>query len=236
MSGDPPRAVAIIHARGGSKRIPQKNLQELNGKPLLAYPIALCRACEWIDRIIVSSDDDRIMEVARGLGAEVPFRRPAEISSDVPSELVTEHALRFLLDVEGALPELTVTLTPATPFTPSTKLDEAYDLLLAHVEWDGITTLRTATEHPEWMIVLDESGEGRTLLGNSLDGPSNVSQNLAPVHYPCGAFWINHTDEFLRHPSLYGRRWGAVILQPEDSVDIDEPADLERARALAHRR
>jgi len=229
-------AVAIVHARGGSRRIPRKNLRELNGKPLLAYPIALCRECEWITRVIVSTDDDEITAAARELGAEVPFRRPAEISEDVPSELVTEHALRFLLDEAGVLPELAVTLTPATPFTSSASLDEALRLLLDHPEWDAVTTVRVAAEHPEWMIRIDDDGEARTLLGNPLDGAYNVSQNLAPVHYPCGAFWINRAEVFLRHPSLYGSRWGAVVLRSAETLDIDEPEDLDRAEALARER
>jgi CMP-N,N'-diacetyllegionaminic acid synthase len=229
------RAVAIVHARGGSVRIPLKNLRELNGKPLLAYPIALCRRCDWIDRILVSTDDDRIMAVAREYGAEAPFRRPADISADVPSELVTEHALRFLLEESGAVPELTVTLTPATPLTTAERLDEAYHLLLGHPEWDAVTAVRSAHEHPEWMIRLDDNGEARTVLGNPLDGGYNVSQNLPLAHYPCGAFWINRTKAFLERPSLYGGRWGAVVLDEHEAVDIDRPEDLDRAEALAKR-
>jgi len=208
----------------------------LNGKPLLAYPIDLCHACEWIGRVVVSSDDDRIMDAARELGAEVPFRRPADISEDVPSELVTEHALRFLLEHEGSLPELVVSITPATPLTRPERLHEAYRLLLSHPEWDAVTAVRVANEHPEWMVRLEDSGEARTVLGNALDGGYNVSQNLPPVHYPCGAFWINRTDAFLRRPSLYGTRWGAVVLRADEAVDIDVPADLARAEALARSR
>jgi CMP-N-acetylneuraminic acid synthetase len=224
--------VAIIHARGGSKRIPVKNLSMLAGKPLLAYPIELCRSSSWIDRVIVSTDDDRIIEAAQTFGAEVPFRRPADISEDVPSELVTEHALRFLLDSEGSLPDLVVTLTPATPLTPPARLDEGYELLAAHPEWDAVTTLRRANEHPEWMVRLDAACEAQTLLGNPLDGAYNVSQNLSPIHYPCGAFWINRPDRFLRRPSLYGDRWGAIVLTDAEAVDIDEPDDLGRAEQL----
>lgn len=227
-------AVAIIHARGGSKRIPLKNLQMLNGRPLLAYPIELCRRIAWIDRVIVSTDHDAIAEAARDFGAETPFRRPAELSEDVPSELVTEHALTFLLDADGVLPELAVTLTPATPFTRASSLERAYAELLAHPEWDAVTAVRPASEHPEWMLVLDDAtGEASTLLGNTLDGENNVSQNLRPVHYPAGAFWINRTSSFLERPSLYGERWGAVVLDPDEAVDIDWPEDLRRAQELA---
>jgi CMP-N-acetylneuraminic acid synthetase len=230
------RALAIIHARGGSKRIPLKNLQELNGRPLVAYPIELCRRIAWIDRIIVSTDHDGIADAALRHGAEVPFRRPADISEDVPSELVTEHALRFLLEHDGPLPELAVTLTPATPLTRPGRLDEAYRLLTDHLEWDAVTAVRKAAEHPEWMVELDAAGEARTLLGNPLDGEYNVSQNLRPLHYPTGAFWINRTERFLRHPSLYGRRFGAIVLGADEAIDIDEPEDLEAVQAAARER
>jgi len=231
-----PQAIAIIHARGGSKRIPLKNLRELAGKPLLAYPIELCQQCSWIQRIIVSTDHDAIMQAAKRYGAEVPFRRPADISEDVPSELVTEHALKFLAEQGDLLPEFAVTLTPATPLTRVEQLEKAFHLLQAHPAWDSVTTVRRSREHPEWMLVLDvNDGEVRTLLGNPLDGEYNVSQNLKPFYYPTGAFWINRITRFLQHPSLYGARWGAVVQQPEEGVDIDLPEDLERANAILSR-
>jgi CMP-N,N'-diacetyllegionaminic acid synthase len=237
MTGTQAGAVAIVHARGGSRRIPLKNLRELDGKPLVAYPIELCLGCDWIDRVIVSTDHDGIAEAARQHGAEVPFRRPADISADVPSELVTEHALRYLEAEERVVPELAVTLTPATPLLRAEHLDEAVALLRDRPEWDAVTGVRRAAEHPEWMLYLDEtSGEALTVLGNSLDGEFNVSQNLPPVHYPTGAFWINRTASFLRRPSLYGERWGAIVLDADEAVDIDEPDDLVRAEALLRAR
>lgn len=223
-------AIAIIHARGGSKRIPLKNLRVVGGKPLIAYPIDLCKRCSWIDRIIVTTDHDGIMEAAKKFGADVPFRRPGDISEDVPSELVTMHALRFLQEQEGKLPEYAVTLTPATPLTRPAQLDEAFELLQRNPEWDSVTTIRRAIEHPEWMLKRDaQTGEVVTLLGNSLDGEYNVSQNLKPYYYPGGAFWINRVPNFVAKNSLYGERWGAIILGPEDSIDIDWPADLAAA-------
>ena len=223
-------AIAIIHARGGSKRIPLKNLQLVGGKPLIAYPIELCKRCPWIERIIVTTDHDGIMETARAFGAEVPFRRPADISEDVPSELVTMHALDFLYEQDGTLPDFAVTLTPATPLTRPAQLDEAFELLCRNSEWDSVTTIRRAVEHPEWMLKRDpQSGEVVTLLGNGLDGEYNVSQNLKPYYYPSGAFWINRVARFIAKSSLYGDRWGAIVLGPEDSIDIDWPEDLAAA-------
>jgi CMP-N-acetylneuraminic acid synthetase len=229
-----PTVVSIIHARGGSKRIPLKNLCLLGGKPLLAYPIELCRACDWIDRVIVSTDHDDIMREAREYGAEVPFRRPADISEDVPSEFVTLHALQFLAQ-EGTLPEYVITLTPATPFTRRQQLEEAFALFIRNPQWDCITTVRKGKEFPEWIMRRDAAtGDTRTVLGNLLDGDYNVSQKLPPCYFPSGMFWINKVSRFLERPSLYGERWGSIITDPKDSVDIDWPEDLEQAEALLH--
>lgn len=229
------RTVAIIHARGGSKRLPRKNLLLLAGKPLLAYPIELCRQCNFIDRIIVSTDDDEIMSVALSYGAEVPFRRPADISEDVPSEIVTEHALKFLAKQE-IRPEFAVTLTPATPFTTAENVCRAFDLLVANPAWDAVTAVRRADEHPEWMLRIDPSTrEVTTVLGNPLDGHYNVSQNLPQCFYPTGAFWVNRVAQFLKQPSLYGRRWGAVVLDSTQNIDIDTREQFERAAAVANK-
>jgi CMP-N-acetylneuraminic acid synthetase len=226
------QTVAIIHARGASRRLPRKNVRLLGGKPLLAYPIGLCQEARFIDRVIVSTDDDEIMAVAREYGAEIPFRRPADISEDVPSELVTEHALRFLRD-EGRMPDFAVTLTPATPFTKPEDLRAAFQLLIQHPDWDGVTAVRSAIEHPEWVLRKDpESSRMETIFGNPLDGKYNVSQNLDQFYYPTGAFWINRAASFLARPSLYGKRWGAIALEISDALDIDTADQLQRAQEI----
>ena len=228
------KAIAVIHARGGSKRIPLKNLSRLQGRPLISYPIELCKRCDWIERVIVSTDHDDIMEAARSWGAETPFRRPADISEDVPSELVTLHALNFLKDEGADLPDYVVSLTPATPFTKSDLLDGAFQMLLRNPEWDGVTAVRLAKEHPEWIVNFDDlTGEARTIFGNPMEGEYNVSQNLKRYYYPTGAFWINPIKTFLEHPGLYGNKWGAVVIDADKTVDIDWPEDLITAEKLA---
>ncbi|MCB4755549.1 MAG: acylneuraminate cytidylyltransferase family protein [Elusimicrobia bacterium] len=222
--------LAVIHARGGSKRIPLKNLAILNGKPLIAYPIQLAKSSSFITRIVVSTDHDKIMEEARQFGAEIPFRRPADISEDVPSELVTLHAMEFLDKKEGYRPEFVVTLTPTTPFTRVDDLDQGIRMLMDHIEWDSVVTLRKATEHPEWMIWKDETtGLYQTVLKNPMNGKYNVSQNLTPTYYPCGAFFINRRESLQRQKCLYGNKFGAVLLKSHN-LDIDTPDDLKKAQ------
>lgn len=232
MSGSTPKKiVAIIHARGGSKRIPLKNLKLLGGKQLIQYPIELAKALPEIDRVIVSTDHAGIREASLAAGAEVPFVRPADISEDVPSEQVTDHALRWLRDNEGYSPELALTLTPANPLTRPEDVRKGIEMLAAHPHWDSVITIRKAAEFPQWMIDLHADGSGQTLLGNSFDGEYNVSQNLKRYFYPFGAFFINRVEPFLRAPSMYGKTWGCVELSPADHVDIDYPEDLVEAEA-----
>ncbi|MBI3542142.1 MAG: acylneuraminate cytidylyltransferase family protein [Deltaproteobacteria bacterium] len=227
------KIVAIIQARGGSKRIPLKNLKPINGKPLIWYPIQLAKSSGLVDRVIVSSDHAGILEAARASGAETPFVRPADISEDVPTEMVTGHALKWLADNEGYHPDLAITLTPATPFTKPADLKKGLELLLAHPEWDAVVTVRKAREFPAWMIDLGPDGSGKTLLGNSFDGEYNVSQNLKRYYYPMGAFFINRVEAFLKKPSMYSERYGCVELDPSEHVDIDEPEDLKQAELVA---
>lgn len=223
------KTVAIIHARGGSKRIPLKNIQNLGGKPLLWYPIALARAVKAIDRVIVSTDHPEIMRLGKEFGAEVPFTRPADISEDVPSELVTEHALRWLSEKENYLADIAVTLTPATPFTKPASLEKGLALLAEQPNWDSVVPIRLAKEYPQWMIDVAADGTGSTPFGHGFDGEYNVSQNLKKYYFPVGAFFINRVESFLKRPSMYGERYGCLLMDMDQHLDIDEPEDLREA-------
>ena len=227
------KIVAIITARGGSKRIPLKNIQTIGNKPLLYYPIALAKKIQEIDRIIVSTDHSEIKKIALEFGAEVPFQRPANISEDVASELVTEHALRYLIEEENYEPDIVVTLTPATPFTQQHHLQEGIKLLIQHPEWDSVVTVRKAVEFPHWMIDMANDRSCQTIMGNVMDGEYNVSQNLKQYYYPLGAFFINRVDRFLKNPSLYGETWGAIELSSEEHIDIDTPEEFEIAKKMS---
>ena len=226
------KIVAIIHARGGSKRIPLKNIKLLNGKPLIAYPIKLAKSIYKIDRVIVTSDHNKIMQEANKYGAETPFVRPADISEDVASELVTEHALRWLKDHENYHPEIAITLTPATPFTKKEDLENALNMLIENKHFDSIVTITKAKEYPQWIVDVDENGLGYTPFGKGFDGEYNVSQNLKKYYYPLGAFFINRVEQFLKKPSMYGDKWGCYEMDASCNIDIDEPEDFTLAENL----
>ena len=231
------KILSLIHARGGSKRIPLKNIKLLSGKPLISYPINLVKSIKLIDRVIVSSDHEEIIRIAKEYGAEAPFVRPADISEDVASELVTEHALKWLKEYEDYIPDIVITLTPCTPFTEKEDLEKAIQLLIDNKNWDSVITVRKAIEYPQWVIDWDGdiSNTGKTLLGNSFDGEYNVSQNLKKYYFPIGAFFINRVIPFMKKPSMYGEKWGCFELDGSVQVDIDEPEDLLQAEKILNR-
>jgi CMP-N,N'-diacetyllegionaminic acid synthase len=226
------KIIAIIHARGGSKRIPLKNIKFLKGKPLIAYPIELAKSISKIDRVLVSTDHKKIIDEAKKYGAETPFIRPSDISEDVASELVTEHALIWLKKNENYQADIVITLTPATPFTKKQDLENALELLIKNKELDSVITVSTAKEYPQWVVDIDKNGLGNTPFGKGFDGEYNTSQNLKKYFYPLGAFFINRVVSFLKRPSMYGDKWGCYKMDVNSNIDIDEPEDFEAAKKM----
>ena len=229
--------ICIIPARSGSKRIKNKNIKLFKGKPIISYAIRFAKSTGLFKKIIVSTDSYKISKIAKRYGAEAPFVRPADISEDVASELVTEHALKWLKEYEDYIPDIVITLTPCTPFTEKEDLEKAIQLLIDNKNWDSVITVRKAIEYPQWVIDWDGdiSNTGKTLLGNSFDGEYNVSQNLKKYYFPMGAFFINRVIPFMKKPSMYGEKWGCYELDGSLQVDIDEPEDLLQAEKILNR-
>src|SRR3989338_3529291 len=123
------KILCLILARGGSKRVPKKNIKLLGGKPLIAYTIICAKRSKYINRIIVSTDNDEIARISLDCGAEVPFRRPFEISRDDSTELEAfDHALKWLKDRENYVPDFVVKLFTTSPFRRHQTVDKAIGL------------------------------------------------------------------------------------------------------------
>lgn len=142
------RIVCIIPARGGSKGIPKKNLYPVAGKPLIAWTIESALQSKKISRVIVSTDNEEIADVARTFGAEVPFMRPAELAEDLTPDLpVFQHALSEL-EKEGKHPEIIVQLWATSPFRNAADIDEAIALLEANAEADSVRSVTSPSQTP----------------------------------------------------------------------------------------
>lgn len=156
---------ALILARGGSKRVPRKNIKELAGKPLLAYTIEQGKASKYIDRMIVSTDDEEIAKVAREYGAEVPFLRPAELAGDSITDFpVFVHALEWFAEYEGYKPDIVVQLRPTHPLRKSGDIDRAVEILAGHPEADSVRTVKEPDQTPYKMYKIGEAGILEPLL------------------------------------------------------------------------
>ena len=225
--------LAIIPARGGSKSLPRKNVLPLLGKPLLAYSIEDARRSRMITRVLVSTDDAEIAQVARAAGAETPFLRPAELAGDFSVDIeYLRHALEWLAAHEHYQPDLVVTLRPTEPMRNVATIDRAIALLAATPEADSLRSVRRANETPFKMWFLEADGFLRPALG--LEGvaePYNQPRQRLPVAYwQDGYIDVTRPATILGQRSPTGRRVLPFVIE-EPSVNIDYADELKRAEA-----
>lgn len=228
-----PEVLAIIPARGGSKGIPHKNIKLFAGYPLIAYSIAAGLQSELTTRVIVSTDDEEIAEIARKWGAETPFLRPAEFAADNTLDLpVFQHALSWLKEHENYVPDIVLQLRPTSPARPRTLVDEAVKLLMAHPEADSVRGVVPADENPHKMWRVDpKTGLMNGLLKvDGIDEPYNAPrQKLPPVYWQTGHIdAIRPERTFMAGDSMSGKRILPLFLDPAFTIDIDTPFDWVR--------
>ncbi len=186
--------MALIPARGGSKSVPRKNLLPVAGKPLIAYSILHAQACASITRIIVSTDDDEIASVAKSYGAEVPFKRPADAASDTATDFqVFHHALTWLAEHEGYVPELVVHLRPTGPVREATLIERAVQLMLGTPEADALRSVGTAEQTPYKMWRIEDS-----FLRPLIELPGYPEAHSMPRQKLPVAYWQNGYVDIVR--------------------------------------
>jgi len=203
-----PEVLALIPARGGSKGIPRKNIRDFAGAPLIAYSIAAGLRANTVTRVIVSTDDPEISEVARAWGAEVPFLRPAELANDeTPDYPVFRQALDWLAEHEGYRPEVVVQLRPTSPVRPISCVDDAVNLLLAHPEADCVRGVVPAGQNPYKMWIIDRNTKQMypLLRLRGIEEPYNTPrQLLPPTYWQTGHIDVIRTRTILKKDSLTG--------------------------------
>lgn len=225
--------VGIILARGGSKRIPLKNIALVSGRPLIAWMIEAARKSRLLERVIVSTDHDQIARIARRWGAEVPFKRPARLATSCPSEWATTHAVRYLERKEHYPVSVAVTLQPTSPFCEPRDIDACVDLLLK-TDADTVMTVRKIRERPEWMYAATKD-LAKKFMRITYGGATGNSQRLPPLYIPNGAVFATRRRCLMQQGLIIGKRVRVVIVPDERSLDIDEPFDLIVANVLARR-
>lgn len=229
--------LGIIPARGGSKGIPGKNLHPLAGRPLIAHTIEAALNSRLLTRTILSSDCPEIMAVARGLGLEAPFPRPAALADDdTPMLPVIRHALDTLRESEGYEPEYIVLLQPTSPLRQARHIDEALAKLLASDADSLVSVVKAPHQYaPTSVMVLEEGDRLRPYL--PIDEARNLRQWKPTFYARNGAAIYAFTRQcLLERGSIYGETILAYVMNREDSVDVDEMLDLRICEMLLRER
>ena len=177
--------LALIPARGGSKSIPRKNILPFAGHPLIAYSIAAGLAAETVSRVIVSTDDVEIAAISRQYGAETPYMRPQEFACDGTPDLpVFKHALEWMSENEGYVPEIVVQLRPTSPCRRVIHINEAVYRLIEHPEADSVRTVCLPFQNPYKMWRIKPDGFMTPILETQLKEPYNLPHLAVPLPNP----------------------------------------------------
>jgi pseudaminic acid cytidylyltransferase len=222
--------VAVITARGGSKRIPGKNSKMFAGKPMLAWPILTAQAAGIFDRILVSTDSPDIAAVARQWGADVPFMRPADLADDhTPTAPVFLHALEFLI-AEGAEPECACCIYPTAPFLLPEYLRQGLAELREHKAPAALSV--TTFEFP--VLRCFKRCEDGSVAFNWPEYELARSQDLPEFYHDAGQFYWVDVREFRRQQRLIMPGTRPVVLPRKRVQDLDTSEDWEAAELMAH--
>lgn len=227
MAKKKPYVVAVIPARGGSKRLPKKNILPIAGKPALAYTIEAALKSRVIDRVILSTDSDEIAEVGKRYGAEVPFKRPAHLATDTAhTPPVIEHAVNFIEKKEQRRVDIVFTLQPNCPMLRPEHIREGLKKFLDE-NVDSLISVKRA--FPPWWLLKKEGNRYVPFVEFKKGvNPYNLeSQQLPPVYQLNGVLYITNRDYLKREGSIINpRNNNAMVMNEEDSYDIDTEIDL----------
>lgn len=216
--------IAIITARGGSKRIPKKNIKEFYGKPMLAYAIEAAKGAGIFDEIMVSTDSEEIAEVARKYGANVPFMRSERTANDfattfdVLEEVVNEYKKK------GKFFDELCCIYPCVPFLTSKTLKESYKLM----KQTKANALQPVCKYPapvEWAMKI----ENGLLIPNDRESLKIRSQDLTPKYFDAGMFYFCNTEIMLKEKAVVPTNTSGYIIDESECQDIDTPDDWKMA-------
>jgi N-acylneuraminate cytidylyltransferase len=225
--------LALIPARGGSKRVPRKNIQEVAGKPLIAHTIGQAKAAKEVDRAIISTDSDEIARVARGFDGDVPFIRPKELATDTaPAAGVMSHALDWAAEHDKEY-DIICSLQVTSPLRKPRDIDGAITQLIDSEAMSCVSVTGYITP-PQWAVTIDEEKNIREFFQNGAlwdDEPAR-SQEIPELQHPNGAIFASTTASWRRRESFYTPKTVGYEMPPERSFDIDEPWELELIRTL----
>ncbi|ACL03369.1 acylneuraminate cytidylyltransferase [Desulfatibacillum aliphaticivorans] len=229
------KVLAVIPARGGSKGVPRKNIRSLGDKPLIGHILETAGKSKYLDRVIVSTDDEEIMQAARDAGAEAPFVRPAELSVDTaPLLSVVLHAFHYY-EEKGEPFDAVINIQPTCPFLSSDTLDEAVELWMESGCQSVVPLAEVVTGHP----YITKRVLGDRSIENFCQIPEGAvvapRQKREKAYYLTGGFYLRDRNLLLQE-GLKGHALGddcrAVIVDEIQAVDINTEMDFLFARFL----
>jgi len=220
--------LAVIPARGGSKRIPRKNIKNFCGKPIIAWSIEAALESGCFDRVIVSTDDPEIMEVAKKWGAETPFSRPVELSEDhTPTIPVIRHAIEWFKE-HDEIPDLTCCIYATAPFIRTKDLRDGLNILLKNNS-DYAFSVTSFPFPIQRAVKITSEGHLEMFQPECF----NVrSQDLEEAYHDAGQFYWGRTDAWVEEKVIFSQSSAPVILPRYRVQDIDTPEDWIRAEMM----
>jgi len=227
------KILGIILARGGSQRVPRKNIREVYGKPLIAWTIEEAFKSLYVDKVILSSDNDEIIGIARDFGCEIPFKRPSELACDTTSSVEPVlHALRTLHDRFDYF----VLLQPTSPLRLAEDIDCCIEMCIGQNANSCVSVTDAAershrTHSQSWMFSLDSKG----IIGKIVTMNDN-NKNFKDLYMVNGAVYAVNVNWFLRSRMFIEEGTLAYVMPTERSIDIDYESDLATATSLFEER
>jgi CMP-N-acetylneuraminic acid synthetase len=224
------RILVIIPARGGSKRFPGKNIYPLKGKPLIGYPIEAAKKSQLIDRIVVSTDDEKIAAIAKKFGAEIPFMRPAKLATDVsPVIKAVCYTVKKLEKGTGYKADYIILIQATSPLITAEQIDEAIKLAIVKNADSvvGVTAVNNLN-HPYNIRKITKKG---TIKFSQNKLHYKYLGKKKPDFYHAGALWLTNYNTLFRDKKLEGKKNYPLILDQFYLLDIDFKEDLELIEA-----
>lgn len=227
------KVLGIIPARGGSKRVPRKNIATIKGKPLIAYAIEAAKDSEVLDAFIVSTDDGEIAALAKKLGADVPFLRPKKFATDTSPDIeYLRHALEWLKEHRGWSPETIVMLPPDVPLRTGKDIDGVVRFMRKN-KLDSVRTLVPLGYPAKALWTMGADAPRIAPVFPALVGKR--SQEMPIAYVSVGIAYATRA-EFINKGSLWGPKIGGYVVESGRGIEIDEPAQLRQAEIALRKR
>jgi len=227
------RILAIIPARGGSKRLPGKNIKKLHGIPMIAYAINAARHSKYVDKLIVSTDDKQIARISKKFGADIPFIRPWELATDTAKTVdVLFHAINYFETEKSTSFDYIVLIQPTSPLIQTQDIDDAIKKIIKTKKQSCVSVCEIS-ERPEWLYSIKNNS---IVPFSSIHNINLRSQELPKLFRINGAIYVS-SKQLIKNRKILDEQSLEFILMPrERSIDIDTIHDFKQAEFLLSER